>query len=170
MKPHSQVGLITNSSSSTYTSATHESIGALSDFANKLLQLVGSNMKAEDLLDIKIRISDDSIENLVYRLNDIDVPGGLGIIKMLTPEELAVIQQWTTTTWNDPAKKDLKPKVFNVVRRVVDTHGDEALKALGWVEYGEVKEVIYETVITDKDGNEIVETITNSVHAWEEHD
>lgn len=171
MKLHSQVGLITNSSSTTYTSATHDSIGALKGFANELLKLAGSNFSVDDLIEIKIRVTDESIDNILWRLSDLKLPGNLQLIEFLTPEELTTLQDFIKSGNDFEAKKKLQQPVKAMVRRVIEEHDDEGLKALGAMdEWGDTDRITYETVITTKDGKEIVEHITNSVEAWEVHD
>lgn len=93
MKIHSAVGLITNSSTSTYTTADVDAPEAYKQFINKILQMAGSNYTADDLVNITREQEFDeeyAVDALPEYLEELEPNHPL--FAALTPDELAILQ------------------------------------------------------------------------------
>jgi len=150
MKVHSNVDLITNSSSTTYTSATTETITAFRNLINTILKKAGSDKKCNDLYELELIISNDFKEEIREQLRDKDLMGDPEFFKNITPAESKLL-----TEWQNGIKKD--QDINELIDRCIK---DELIELDG----GLVKEVR----ITEKEtGKEVSESIVGSISAWE---
>jgi len=128
---HSVVDLITNSSTEIYTSATDKTISTITDFANTMLSVGGSPLRAADVFDVKLVVADQEYGDKPFRQTASSVTEANKIIKIERRSrngnnEEDYDQQWPriSSQLEITVKKpyDTNPQIIKVV---------EALAALG---------------------------------------
>lgn len=163
MKFHSRVELITNSSTSIYSTATKKTVEEIKNFVDLALQLAESAKTSDDIFDIMLVPSSDAIETALDEgFEDLDENDEPEFFQHLTPDERVVCQKYYDASWKD--RKEFLPEVEVIMGKLL-TEGKFTFSS-DWGERNNTQSVR----IQDKNGNTIPEKITGSLDQWASYD
>jgi len=118
-KVHSEVGLITNSSTVIYTNATGNTVDRAKELINSILRLSDSDKTADDLYDFALEWNDLMIERAFDRLKE--DPIGYGLDENMSDEEIEKISIERLNNGWRPGVEEGRPCTQNLV--ITDKEG-----------------------------------------------
>jgi len=149
IKVHSQVDLITNSSTTIYSSATKESVKEIRKFINTVLKIAGSPARCGDLFELELVINDEvfesELEELSYNLDE--------VTEFLTDAEVDIIAKSGYGNYES---------AIDVLKK--------AMKKGYTLQYASSDNITKSVQITDKDGKDVdVSALLGSIATWEDY-
>lgn len=159
MKIHSSVGLITNSSTSIYSTATQQTVKAIKEFVDTALLLAGSDRTSDDIFDIVLVPSEEAVDMAIDEAfdqwaggEDLEEGENPAWFQHLTAEEQAICKKYSDVGWK--AGKEFMPQIKEIFTKLLAGNHYETC-------YGDYEDRFrtLDIRITDKNGNVIPERI-----------
>lgn len=153
VRVHSEVDLITNSSTTIYSSATKNTVKQVSDFVNAVLKSAGSKARCGDLFTLELIPDDNMVEqewdNMRWEAKE---DPSAEIHKFLSPAEMDVIFNGDYASGTALVKKAIRAGYS-----LQFANGDNSTNSIRVVE-----------VAT---GNEVdISSLLNSIDTWENYE
>lgn len=154
---HSTVDLITNSSTTIYSSATKDTVKEVQNFVNAVLKAAGVPQRCSDLFNLELvpdyNMLEQEADNLMYELKD-DPTHELH--SYLTPDEISLIVE-------DVYIKGRLKVIVELLKK--------AMVAGYTLQHCDSENETQSIDVTDKQGNPVdVAGLLNSIRTWENYE